>query len=98
MRRIKLMASFLVSFFCFFSITHAQEIQVPLHVQAQFYKKIFAYSLTMSNNSNPTVAIVASSHSDGESVKTAFAKSGMLEADVLTSQEFLASSKSYDVT
>ncbi|HNC49220.1 MAG TPA: YfiR/HmsC family protein [bacterium] len=97
MRHVVLVSSYLINFIIFISLTHAQEIQVPLHVQSQFYKKIFAYSLTIPNSSNPTIAIIAPSHDAGENVKAAFAKSGMTEVNVLTSQEFLASSKRYDV-
>lgn len=76
---------FIFSRFFIFSITvtavhflsaavHAQDMPVPLHVQAQLFKKILGYSLSLSDAANPKIAIVEPSGGAGTAIQDAFTR------------------------
>lgn len=75
----------------------AQEILIPYHVQAQYFKKIFTYSQTISNTANPSVAIVGTSNEVCAAVQSAFNKVGLTDADTYTPDAFFSATKPHEV-
>lgn len=76
--------------FCSLNIA-AQESNVPVHVQAQLFKKIFSYLQTVKDPNNPAIAIIEPSAGDGESIEAAFQKVNLTNIRRIPVEEFIAS-------
>lgn len=82
---------FIFLWLCPFLRLSAQEMPVPIHVQAQLFKKIFGYLLSVQNPSNPSIVIIEPTAGAGEAIEEAFKKVNLTQVRRMTAEEFIAS-------
>ncbi len=76
----------------------SQEMPVPLHVQAQLFKKIFGYSLSLSDPNNPKIVIVEPTGGTGTPIQDAFTKIKLEKTRLMSADEFISTNgKGYEV-
>ncbi len=76
----------------------AQDMPVPVHVQAQLFKKILSYSLSVSDAANPKIAIVEPSDGAGTAIQDAFTRNKLDKTQLISADDFISSNgKGYEV-
>ena len=69
----------------------SQDMPVPIHVQAQLFKKIFSYSLSFSDPANPKIVIVEPTPGAGTPIQDAFTKLKLDKTQLMSLEEFISS-------
>jgi hypothetical protein len=76
----------------------SQDMPVPLHVQAALFKKIFGYSLSLSDPNNPKIAIVEPTSGAGSLVQDAFTKIKLEKTQLMSLDDFISTNgKGYEI-
>ena len=68
----------------------SQDMPVPLHVQAQLFKKIFGYSLSLSDPNNPKIVIVEPVAGAGSLIQDAFTKIKIEKTQLMSLDDFIS--------